>query len=169
MMARLSSLRRSVVVRVVAPAAWIVAGLLSPSARLLSPPAQASPASGASPAVREVAPLGDGRGGGRSLRVTEYRLTTETYSQYDPSISGVDAVFTQVEGTGEIFRCAINGEPEPLVTGPGNQFEPDLSGTRVVYTNDVTGLRDVWQEFSSCAQCHLVTDCRIDRLRLPFL
>jgi len=28
---------------------------------------------------------------------------------------------------------------------------------------------DLWQEFSSCAQCHLVTDCRIDRLRLQLL
>jgi len=79
-----------------------------------------------------------------SLRVTEYRLTTESCDQYDPSISGVDVVFTQADGTGEIFRCAINGEPEPLVQGPGNQYEPDLWGSTAVYTNDVTGLQDVW-------------------------
>jgi beta propeller repeat protein len=82
--------------------------------------------------------------GGGGLRVTEYRLTTETYNQYAPTISGVNVVYTQVEGNGELFRVIINGEPGPIVQGPGNQFDPDLSGTSVAYTNDVTGLQDIW-------------------------
>lgn len=86
-----------------------------------------------------VIPLGAG-----GLRVTEYQLTAEAYEQYDPSISGVNVVYTQIEGTGELFRVIINGEPGPIVQGPGNQFEPDLSGSSVVYTNDVTGLQDIW-------------------------
>ena len=79
------------------------------------------------------------------LQITETRLTNDPSPQFDAAVSGANTVYTSLQnGSLDIYRIVLDGDPGLLVGGSGNQSEPDIDGTTVVYTNDAGGLQDIW-------------------------
>lgn len=85
--------------------------------------------------------LGDDPG----LQIDEKRLTDSPGTQFDAAVSRYNTVFSDLDpGSLDIYRIVLDGDPWPLIEGPGNQNEPDIDGTTIVYTDDAGGMQDVW-------------------------
>ena len=79
------------------------------------------------------------------LQIIETRLTDDPSPQFDAAVSGANTVYMSLQnGSMDIYRIVLDGDPGLLVGGAGNQTEPDIDGSTVVYTDDNGGLQDVW-------------------------
>ena len=79
------------------------------------------------------------------LQIIETRLTNDPTPQFDAAVSGANTVYMSLQnGSMDIYRIVLDGDPGLLVGGAGNQTEPDIDGSTVVYTDDNGGLQDVW-------------------------
>jgi TolB protein len=71
-----------------------------------------------------------------SIQVTETLLTVDAATDRDPVASGTKTVFvTERVGTRDIFMID-NETLSIVVSGPGNQDDPEIDGDRVVYVDD---------------------------------
>ncbi len=75
----------------------------------------------------------------------ETQLTTNTFDQFYPHISGPWVVYTdRRELDADIYLYSLEtGAEVPITPGGGDQMLPEIDGTRVVYTDFGTGNADV--------------------------
>jgi len=91
---------------------------------------------------------------------TETRLTTDLKDQFDPSISGAVAVYTDRRGDdADIYMYDIEaGQETQITSGGGDQYFNDISGDKLVYTDYGTGNAEIFLYNISTGQTMRVTD-----------
>jgi Tol biopolymer transport system component len=89
--------------------------------------------------VQDYFPLGSAPG------VTVSDPPVDRDGRGEATISGDVIVYSKIVNmNNDLYWCEVGGGAGALITAAGNQFWPDISGTGVAYTDDSTGMLDIW-------------------------